>query len=293
MRKLMCIFAIIAAVVFAQPLLGQMPPPAPKPIVRPIPSTLAAKAGKLVSIPVDGDFDVVSFVYSHKDFPPDQAIIAPRQLTLVTGTNGIYSVTVVTVKDKADKQSLVTITITGGVDPGPTPPPPEPDQSIATLTAAVKALTAVVTKQGVDNAASFAKMDTRLTALEQIKPNPPPTDPLIASLQAAYVADGKPAAQLVKLANIYQLSATITGNPANTTPSAIFAVNHKAIEGSLKEPTPNVLTILTSTRRAIGAEMDKYLPLAAASTVPLTDATRANIDAQFQRIAKALQGVQP
>ena len=190
----MCIFAILAAVVFAQPLLGQMPPPAPKPIVRPIPSTLAAKAGKLVSIPVDGDFDVVSFVYSHKDFPPDQAIIAPRQLTLVTGTNGIYSVTVVTVKDKADKQSLVTITITGGVDPGPTPPPPEPDQSIATLTAAVKSLTVVVSKQGTDNAVQFSAIwdalkGPRPPPIPPVPPTPIPPVPVAASVWVMAVYD--------------------------------------------------------------------------------------------------------
>ena len=124
-------------------------------------------------------------------------------------------------------------------------------------------------------------------------PPPAPVDAFTQSLQHAYAVDGKSAEKLLLLLAIYRNSATVVNDPANKTPADVFTVMKKSIATVLKEPDANAITILPYTRRAIGAELDKALPLGAASTKPMDATTRTLISGQFARVQKALEGVSP
>lgn len=123
-------------------------------------------------------------------------------------------------------------------------------------------------------------------------PTPTPSDPLVTSLNNAWILDGK-SDKLKLLVDIYRSSSTAVQNADAKYPSDIFRIMHKAIGISLGEPNPDNLavTILPTLRTAIGAELNKTLPLGPASTKALTPEVRQQIQTQFNRIQTALEAL--
>jgi len=114
-------------------------------------------------------------------------------------------------------------------------------------------------------------------------PPAPPTDPLTATLQAAYAleTDADKAASLGQLVGLYQKSASgIVNDPGIKTYGDLYdalAIARKALMAD---------TVLVKLRSAIGAQLVKDLP-----TYATTAIDRALAGKEFARVAAALGGV--
>jgi hypothetical protein len=266
-----------------QPVKPPVKPPVAKPIV---PPTIKAQGGEQVVIDAKGAKGDVVFSYDKKTFDGKHAVQVGKALVLTVPTlkeNKTYTVICTSFDDRTQDETVISVA--GSDDPGPIDPPD--GSPISKLSAKVDALTKVVTALNT----TVAAQDKRLTALEQIKPNPPPgpTDPFTATLQAAYIADGRPADKLAKLISIYKLSDPTVNNPLNTTYAMVLAVMHSGAQAYLGEPDPANVTILPNVRRAIAAELK--VDIGKGNLAVLDAPGRANISAQFQMVRKALEGV--
>lgn len=286
----------VIGIVLSSRAQAQVEPPKPPLVKVPVkfktvaPSTV--KAGDHIVIDATTAKGKVEFLYDLNAFPKERATLVGKMLVLSTGVNGTYTIGVVSYDDGTTEK--IVVKVTGGLPTPPIPDPPTPTDPLEKIAQSVASLQKSFDAFVLQQTAANAAFDKRLAALEQIKPiPPPPVDPLIASFQTAYIADGKPAASLASLTAIYRQSGTAVNDPNNKTPADIFNQMHKAMAIVLKEPDPAKVTIMVNTRKAIAAELDKSLPLGPASIQPLDTATRAAISAQFGRVQKALEGVTP
>ena len=114
-------------------------------------------------------------------------------------------------------------------------------------------------------------------------PDPPlPTDAFSKAVLDAYVADGKPVAQVAQLAALYRQSATTVNNLSNKTAKDVLDTMHKAAVSLVGDAT----TVLPKTRRVIADELNKTL----ANMTTLTPDNRSTITAAFVRVQVALEG---
>lgn len=128
-------------------------------------------------------------------------------------------------------------------------------------------------------------------------PGPPPADPLVQALAAAYARepatqagpDGKATTKarlLANLASLYGVAApSLTQNPAYTTVGQLGA----RLIAARKLLVPD--NSLKAVRAAVDAELTAKLPSAGAA--PLDAPTRAAFAAEWARVAQALGKVQP
>lgn len=284
MRTIMSLifFVTITAIAAAQPT----DPVKPKAPVKPLPCKVTPaqpKAGKLVFVTTDAenplyDFDGV--------FAADEARQTGKELAIALPMNKEDKTYLVRCIYTFEGKIVIEKVIVKVVGSDPNIPPLPPGDTLKQLR-----LDMMTALGKID--ATLAKLDARLALLEQIKPIPPPIDPFIQSLQGSYNADNRPADKLAKLIAIYKASAATVNDPTNKTPADVFKVMHTAIASVLGEPDPKVLTVIPNTRKAIGAELDKVLPLGPASVVAMDAAMRATINAQFARVQKSLEGVNP
>jgi hypothetical protein len=269
------IHALLAMFLLASPQIVEpkaQPVAPPKKATAIVPATITAKSGELVTIDASKAKGDVLFDFDDKTFDAKHAIQSGKSLILSMPKSDAaktYHVTVISWDDKT--RDRVSINVAGDkVVPAPTPV--DPLQPI------------------LDH---LSKIDARLALLEQIKPIPPPVpvDQFQAAIQAAYIADGKPAVALKKMADIYGLAPTIINNPDNKYPIDIVKVNAAAITSQIEPGAPK--TVLVNVRNAIDMELRKYLPFGPGSDAALTADTRNQYITQYARVAAALKGIQP
>jgi hypothetical protein len=280
MKKYLPVFFVLlqiplgAMIAIAQPI----DPPIVKPkVVTPlVPLTMTAKGGELLVIDASKASAAVLFDFDATVFDAKHATIDGKKLYLAIPRNDstqTYAITVIA--DMPLSKDRVTITVPGDVTPTPPDPPVDP---LAKLKSDVAAILASQTSMQ----ATVAQNSKDIAALQQIKPIPPPVEPFQAAVQAAYVADGKPAAAAASLAAVYRQSGPTVNNATFTKTSDILGAMHTAAQTLIADQLPTV-------RRVIGDELNTQLGKA---DVPLTAVNRAAISAQFLRAQKALESVQ-
>jgi len=223
----------------------------------------------------------VFFIFDEVLFPKERATYdsTKKKLILSTGVNGNYTITIVSLEDKAKEK--VTFSVTGGlIDPivPPPLPPPEP-------TTLKEVLDAIKT------------INNRLDLLEKIKPiPPPPVDPLTVTLSETYTKDNGTIAQRKVLSSLYRNAAKLTVFDKNfTKPNDIYnalraTINSKelkdalALQGITFDPVTNLL----NTRKAIA---DFQVSIIGLPNTPLTDQSRLLISNTFYRIADSLDAI--
>ncbi len=188
MQRLLAGFLFLA-LTFNVSAQVEPPKPIPKPVAPKLPpASIAAKAGDLIVLAVESKGDVL-FVWDDIAFPAKRSTQIGKTLYLTTPFNGVYTVQSVLLEEKAKYKTVITVT--GGTDPPPGPPNPPPvEDSLASLTAQVKALTAVVTKLSNDTNAAYSKLDARIAALESPRPPPIPPIPVPPPTPAPIPLDG-------------------------------------------------------------------------------------------------------
>lgn len=258
------LFLILPFISFGQVIEPKQNPPSEKqPLAKKtpiVPTVVQAKGGKLFAIDASKASGMVLFRFDKKSFP--DAIEDGKKLYLVApklDEAASYTVTVISFEDKSVDD--VVVSVPGDKVTPPVKPPTPVD------------LTAILHRMD--------KIESRLTALEQIKPIPPPIDPFIASLQAAYEKDGKPAIALTSLTAVYRQSLATVNNTAMMKASDILTAMHTAAQSLIGDQLPTVRRVLGDDANINIGRTDKVL-----------DATmRATIAAQFLRSQRALEGV--
>lgn len=117
-------------------------------------------------------------------------------------------------------------------------------------------------------------------------PGPGPTDPLFATFQAAFTADGGNKDDLAKLAAIYRVSSSTIDNPVYKTIGELWPILQTASNALV--PLPKLATL----RRAIGD--DNNLTIYGIKNpgdpaLPLDNALRTKLKAQFAKITALLE----
>jgi len=278
-------FGLIAVLfMFAASASAQPMPPTPPKVVTPKAKMTPAtpKAGDLLVIDASSAAGNVKFYHQ---FPTGTFVVDGKKLVVAVPqaakNTKLWSIQIVYFREESDEQ--LSVKILGTDAPTPTPP----DGTLASLTVAVNALTKQVTAMQ----ATLSSIDKRVTALEGAKPPPVivPPDAFTAALQAAYVADGKDAANLAKLISLYKLSPSIINDATLTKEGDIVAKMHASAQALFNET--DKVTVLPNVRAALQAEFNKVLGGKTAD--PLTPALRASIAAEFSKAQAALQGVMP
>lgn len=245
-----------------------------------VPATVQVKGCALFVIDASKATGAVLFRYDKKAF--GSAIEDGKKLYLVApkvDEASSYTVTVISFDDKSVDD--VVVTVSG--DKGPTPVKPPVDQMKAILDRLDKL------EKGVGNisanqstiVASQTAMIARLVALEQVKPQPPPTDPFQAAVQVAYEKDGKNADAISKLTSLYKLSGPTVNDPTLTTKKAIHDKMHAAAQLLIADALPNVRRLFGDDDNAVIGKADG----------PADATARALIASQFLKHQKALEGV--
>jgi hypothetical protein len=228
-----------------------------------VPPTLTAKGGELLVIDASKATGDVQFAYDQKTFTPKQAIVCGKTLILSIpkcDDAKTHSVTVISFADKS--VDYVAINVPGEKV---TPPPTPIDSNKVILD-------------------RLDKIESRLAALEQIKPIPPPpvpSDPFTAVLQAAYEKDGKPASALASLTAVYRQSPSTVNNTSLVKASDLLTAMHSAAQSLIQNQLPTV-------RRAIADDSNAAI---GSTDGPLDAAWRARIATQFLKVQHALEGV--
>ncbi len=117
-------------------------------------------------------------------------------------------------------------------------------------------------------------------------PPTPPSDPFAAAIQAAYLADSgaDKAKQVAYLAYIYRTASTGSIFTSEVKNTADVLAKLKAVVGG---PTGLPVDALKGVRRAVADELNKTL----SKPTTLDDAKKAELQADFLRVAKALEAV--
>ena len=112
----------------------------------------------------------------------------------------------------------------------------------------------------------------------------PPADPFLLTLQATYGSDVSPtkAQDKTALAAVYRRGVDLAKKPEIATAGALLTAMRQDANAAIEDR-------LMSMRGVIATELDKHLPRVPAA--PLDQATRDTIAAQFDRMAKLLEGI--
>lgn len=139
---------------------------------------------------------------------------------------------------------------------------------------------------GVASVVNGAIWQTWYTVKSGKGPQPPP-DPVVpdafqATIQAAFVADGKPAAQAAQLASLYKMSGPTVSNPAFTKSADVLNAMHSAATTLIGDKLPSVRRVLADDfNKVIGGKSDTVLDAP----------TRAIIQAEFLKAQQSLEVV--
>ncbi len=237
----------------SQPIPPDVKPKPPTPIVVPkvAPakvSPLHPKGGELLVITTDAaepywDVEGVFAVNTFHIHGKALVVAIPK-----TEDDKTYLIRCIYAVDGKITVEKVTVKVPGTNAPVPVDPPL--DGSLASLTAAVNALTKTVNG-----------MDKRITALEQNKPPVPipVPDAFQTAIQAAWEKDGKPAS-VSRLASLYKLAIVPGSGVLYTAKFAkekeLLDYMHSAAQSVLEEPDITKVTVLPNVRRALAAEFN-------------------------------------
>jgi len=243
------------------------PPPQPLPQPPPksaslIPDKLTASPGQPIVIDASAAKGKVKWRF---DFDPKNVISDGKKLYFSTAVNGVYRITLISWDDQSD--GACEITVGEVVRPKPSPTPV--DLALQKLQDDV---TSILGKLDVQ--------DARITKLEN-GGGPPVVvvDAFQAAVQAAYVADGKPAAAAASLAAVYRQSGATVANSAKM--SEVLGTMHIAAQTLIADQLPTVRRVIADELNAQLGKTDKALDAA----------TRSLINAQFIRAQKALEAL--
>ena len=281
----MNLFPLIAALLLPSPQpvpVNPKPEPIPPKVVRIVPEKINGKPGKLLVIDAKNAKGDVTWKYDSRVFDKESAEIDGKKLRLVLPPIGDTEQTITIILVSWDDKAYEEVTITIAGTDGPTPP--DSTDPIGKLNAKMDALAKAV-------ADAFAKTDKRLTALENIKPIPPPADSFVAALQDAYDKDGKPAVKLAALTAVYRQSGVVVNDPARKKLAEIQTAMHNAASQVLGEPDPSKVTILPNVRRVLAAEF--VANIGGKTGDVLTEQARKTITAEFLKAQQGLEKVQP
>ncbi len=118
--------------------------------------------------------------------------------------------------------------------------------------------------------------------VDPVDPVIPPTDPLVATLQAAYATDPDPnkVANTASLAGLYHVAADVANDPTVKTTGDLYTRMKQA------STTLKLTNAIVQVRTAIATELNKTLPVDPA--VSMTDALRKTASDTFHRVETAL-----
>ena len=163
------------------PMASAQPIPLPKEKDKAT-SKVAYNAGDIMKFTADTKGDIV-FVWPKSMFPGKRAEMDSKVLRLTTPYNSVFTITMVLLDEKVQKE--IEVSVTNGIEPPPGPIEPPPDNDVA---ASLKGLAAKVDKLQQ----SVTALGVRVAALEQ---RPPPTPgPVALAAHVTFVgAETKPA----------------------------------------------------------------------------------------------------